>query len=103
VRIAGRELQLGIQEGGDVLKTANSELRRALLRLRDSIRNGLVQDVPLDDAICEFDCRRPECPLAEWATCRRRLEMAAGELMPMGRPSSLDPQKPQLPATLVQV
>ncbi len=32
-----------------------------------------VQDVPEDIALCEFDCRKPECLVGEWETCERRL------------------------------
>jgi hypothetical protein len=84
-----------------VLKIASNDIRLALLRLRYSIRDGLVQDVPVEYAICEFDCRKPECTLAEWTTCKRRLEMAAGELMP--KSSSLESPAPQPQATLVHV
>ncbi len=40
-------------------------------------------DVPEDDALCEFDCRKPQCTEGEWETCARRSQRAAGELMPM--------------------
>ena len=30
-------------------------------------------DVPLDIALCEYDCRKPQCLQGEWADCQRRL------------------------------
>jgi hypothetical protein len=41
-----------------------------------------VQDVPDELALCEFDCRRAQCTSDEWATCERRINRAAGELLP---------------------
>jgi len=53
-------------------------LTRALRWLKDQ----LVREVPPEDALCEFDCRKEQCFYDEWATCERRLNRAAGELMP---------------------
>ena len=47
-----------------------------------------VGEVPRDYALCEFDCRKPQCREAEWKNCARRLQRAAGELMPAKRPTS---------------
>jgi hypothetical protein len=58
---------------------------RALLKIAPLLRwaKGLfVQDVPDDIALCEFDCRKQQCTMDEWATCGRRLTKAAGELSP---------------------
>ena len=46
------------------------------------------RDVPEEDALCEFDCRKPQCHEGEWESCTRRLQRAAGELMPAKEPSS---------------
>ena len=48
-------------------------------------REQIIGEVPKDSAICEFDCRRPECSEVEWQSCTRRLERGAEELMPAGR------------------
>ncbi len=42
----------------------------------------IVQDVPEDSALCEFDCQKVQCTNEEWAHCERRLARAAGELWP---------------------
>jgi len=42
----------------------------------------IVQDVPEDSAICEFDCKKGQCTAGEWAQCDRRHTKAAGELWP---------------------
>ena len=46
------------------------------------VLNQFIQDVPEESALCEFDCRRAQCTHGEWSTCSRRLNSAAGELMP---------------------
>jgi hypothetical protein len=42
-----------------------------------------IQDVPEDQALCEFDCRKQQCLRGEWQQCERRLNQAQGELMPL--------------------
>ena len=49
------------------------------------LRNQIVQEVPEDSALCEFDCRKDQCTVGEWESCDRRLNKAAGELMPSPR------------------
>jgi hypothetical protein len=46
------------------------------------LKKHLIDDVPDDVALCEFDCRKSPCTYGEWAACKRRLSKAAGELMP---------------------
>lgn len=46
----------------------------------------ISREVPVEDALCEFDCRRPQCFEGEWENCMRRLRRAAGELMPLKSP-----------------
>ena len=46
------------------------------------IRNQIIQDVPEDIGLCEFDCRTGQCTQDEWESCQRRLNRAEGELMP---------------------
>lgn len=48
-----------------------------LTRLWQWAKGQLVQDVPGDIAVCEFDCRKLQCTMGEWETCERRLEKAA--------------------------
>ncbi len=54
------------------------------------VLNQIVQDVPEDCELCEFDCRKPQCTRSEWQSCERRLNRAQGELMPrqVTRPES---------------
>ncbi len=51
-------------------------------RFRRWVRNQLVQDVPNGIALCEFDCRKQQCTMKQWAACERRFSGAAGELKP---------------------
>jgi hypothetical protein len=41
------------------------------------LKGQIVADVPAEDAICEFDCRKQQCSYGEWAACSRRLKYMA--------------------------
>ena len=51
-------------------------------RLSHWVVNQLIQDVPEESGLCEYDCRRLQCTEREWRLCSRRLSRAAGELTP---------------------
>lgn len=51
-------------------------------RFASWMMSHIIQDVQEENAVCEYDCRKPQCTESEWMSCRRRLERAAGELMP---------------------
>jgi hypothetical protein len=53
-----------------------------ITRLWRWIEHQIVEDVPADIAVCEFDCRMGHCNDEELESCQRRLHRAAGELMP---------------------
>lgn len=36
------------------------------------IKDRIVQDVPIEIASCEYDCRRHECLMNEWDSCPNR-------------------------------
>jgi hypothetical protein len=46
----------------------------------------ISREVPAEHALCEFDCRKPQCFEGEWANCMRRIRRASGELMPLKSP-----------------
>jgi hypothetical protein len=50
------------------------------------VSGQIIGEVPEEDALCEFDCRRLQCAEGEWESCERRLHRAAGELMPAKKP-----------------
>jgi hypothetical protein len=53
------------------------------------VADKIIQDVPEDTALCEFDCQKGQCTDGEWANCDRRIKRAAGELWPdSGAPTS---------------
>jgi hypothetical protein len=56
---------------------------KTIQRLSQWVLNQIVQDVPEDSALCEFDCRKGQCTQGEWQECERRLNRAEGELMPV--------------------
>jgi hypothetical protein len=59
-----------------------------LQRIWDWVAGQFVSEVAEDDALCEFDCRKPQCREGEWESCARRLRRAAGQLMPARGPTS---------------
>ena len=59
----------------------NSTSSGVVHRMGRLFLNQLIQDVPDAVALCEFDCRG-QCASGEWVHCERRLQRAAGELMP---------------------
>lgn len=50
--------------------------------LLDFVKRQIVDEVPEDLAICEFECRRECCSEADWAACELRLRKGAGVLSP---------------------
>jgi hypothetical protein len=61
------------------------------------VMEQLIQEVAEDSALCEFDCRKVQCTQGEWKSCERRLQYAAGELMPLdgeGRRQQADHMRP---------
>lgn len=52
------------------------------------LRRQVVEDVPAEIALCEFDCPKSQCNDGEWQTCERRLRSAVGELLPPPDPVS---------------
>ena len=68
------------------------------------VKSQIVGEVPKETELCEFDCRKQQCVLGEWANCDRRLRQAAGELMPFSpavRPKS-STEKTTLPTDCLQ-
>jgi hypothetical protein len=55
---------------------------RPLIHLWKWLQEGVIQNVPEEDALCAFDCHKVQCFLGEWQTCDRRLHKASGVLMP---------------------
>jgi hypothetical protein len=53
------------------------------LWLRQFVTRRIVGAAPEDSAICEFDCRKIQCPRDEWEACERRIRKGAGELLPV--------------------
>jgi hypothetical protein len=47
---------------------------KALLRLWRWTKLQVVQDIPVNDALCEFGCRKTRCSAGEWSGCENRLE-----------------------------
>lgn len=61
-----------------------ADFAMVIRRVGDWVVGHIIQDVPEDVGLCEFDCRRAECPPGELENCERRLNRATGELMPGG-------------------
>jgi len=52
------------------------------MAIRDFLR-GLVGEVPPEDAVCEFRCRKLQCRHGEWEQCDYRLRGG----LPLAEPS----------------
>jgi len=50
-----------------------------LYNLLARLKSEIIQDVPLDIELCEYDCAKPHCSLGEWENCERRLQHVASE------------------------
>lgn len=55
----------------------------AATMLSQWVLNQLIQEVPSNLGLCEFDCRKVQCTQVKWSACSRRLNGAEGELMPI--------------------
>ncbi len=65
----------------------------------------IVQDIPDEDAACEFDCRVDQCNMGEWATCEHRLRttlqmMRAAEAPDRTPPDPISTRYTESPTTL---
>jgi hypothetical protein len=59
-----------------------SKPKASLARLWQWAKDQIVQEVPEDIGLCEYDCRKKQCVMDEWETCDWRLHKGQGELMP---------------------
>ena len=46
-------------------------------RLWQRFSNKVIQDVPDDIQLCEFECRKLQCAMGDWEKCERRLRSLA--------------------------
>jgi hypothetical protein len=60
---------------------------KLLRNIWDWVWGQFISEVPEGDALCGFDCQKPQCTEGEWENCTRRLHRAAGELMPAKEPA----------------
>jgi len=79
-------------------KDARGGSMRLLRIIGDWVRRQMIDEVPEGDALCEFDCRKPQCHEGEWASCERRLQRAAGELMPEKK-AAVETEEESIPVT----
>jgi hypothetical protein len=48
-------------------------------RVWRSLLKHVIQDVPAENAACEFDCRETDCSPQKWEACGDRLRTAADD------------------------
>ena len=48
-------------------------IRNWLKEQMSQLRQRVVEEVPEDIVLCEFDCRKTQCLFEEWEHCERRL------------------------------
>jgi hypothetical protein len=46
-------------------------------KLTLSLKDQIISDVPPEDALCEFECRKGQCQHDEWLHCPSRLSYLA--------------------------
>jgi hypothetical protein len=66
------------------------ERENPLLRMWQSVKRQIVDDVPEALATCQFDCGRSQCLLDAGLACERLSRKSAGELswaLPLGKPA----------------
>lgn len=85
-------------QGGGEAESSRGGSMNLLRNIWDWVQEQFVDWVPEDDALCEFDCRKPQCNEGEWENCTRRLQRAAGELMPAKEPASSEAVAESAPA-----
>jgi hypothetical protein len=59
-----------------MLQKPDKRFKRFLRGWRE-VQNQLIQIVPEELAVCEFDCRAGNCTVRQWKTCERRIHEAA--------------------------
>lgn len=74
-------------------KPAGGQERGPLARLWRWVTDQIVGEVPKESALCEFDCRKGQCEMGEWACCERRLRQANAELWPSAQDPKSDPKQ----------
>ncbi len=42
-------------------------------RLLQRFRSKVVQDVPEDIQLCEFECHKSQCAMSDWEKCEKRM------------------------------
>ena len=57
-----------------------SQLRNSLSSFGRWMKDQIVTDVPDDLGVCEFECRKSECPSSKWDRCQRRVSKSAAGL-----------------------
>ena len=77
----------------------HSKAKGSFARLWQWVKDQIIGEVPEGSALCEYDCRKIQCTAAEWATCDRRLDRAAGELMPARSAATMKASLARLGAT----
>ena len=54
---------------------------RAIGRVQRWFADHIVQNVPEEVSICEYECLEPDCHIAKWALCEKRLSQPENALI----------------------
>lgn len=52
----------------------SANTKQVLNTARRWLKAQIVKDVPEENALCEYYCRKGQCQLGEWENCERRLK-----------------------------
>lgn len=55
------------------LRFASQPVTRSIGRVQRWFADHIIQNVPEEVSVCEYECQEPDCHIAKWAMCEKRL------------------------------
>jgi len=55
------------------LRIATHPGTRSIERVQRWIADHIIQNVPEEVSVCEYECQEPNCHIAKWAMCEKRV------------------------------
>ena len=63
------------------LRFADNHGTRAIGRAQRWFADHIVQNVPEEMSVCEYECGEPDCHIAKWALCEKRVQQPENVLI----------------------
>jgi hypothetical protein len=54
------------------LRLATQPVARSFGRVQRWLADHIIQNVPEEVSVCEYECQEPDCHIAKWAMCEKR-------------------------------